>query len=197
MVGMYPMMGMGSNGLGVAGGGGLGQGQLDPRMIAMLSLMGGGGGGGAMPMAGGPLSAPAGGPMSQFIGARPPVGGMTPGASGGSMAPVVGGGMPGPQLGAPTGIPQPGAGGVMDIASMLKTTAGLKALLDTLKGKQEGLPPGTPPAPPGAPADMTSPNYTQGFGATIAQGNPSQPDWSAQPGFLQQLMSMFSSGPKY
>lgn len=208
MFGMYPMMGMGSNGLGVAGGGGMGQGQLDPRTLMMISAMSGAGGGGASPLAGGPINAPIGAmsPMSNYIGARPSIAGNMPG--GGGMPPVVGGGMPGPAMGAPGGLPQPGAGGAMDISSMLKTPAGLTALLASLKGNQEGLAPsggqqptgGIPPAPPGAPPGLSSPTYTQGFGAALAPGAaPSQPggDWGAQPDFLQRLMAMFSPGPKY
>lgn len=128
---MFPMQGMGSNGMGMAGGSGLGGGGLDPHTLMLMAAMMNGGGGGmsGAPGVGTPLMPSGSSPMSNFIGARPPVGGM---------APVVGGGMAGPPQ-APV-MPQPGGQQQpMDIASILKTPAGLQSLLAALRGNQEGL----------------------------------------------------------
>lgn len=195
MLNMFPMQGMGSNGLGMAGGSGLGNNAnaMDPRLMAILgaAMSGGGGGMGGAPQSS-PLMPNGSTPMSQFIGARPALAGV---------APVVGGGMAGPSMAPPppmvSGAPPQGGG--MDIASILKTPAGLQSLLNALKGNQEGLKPtdgqpptgGIPPAPPGAPSNLTGP-YSQGFGNVISQGLQSQQ--APQQDFLQRLLAMFGGG---
>ena len=170
---MFPLQGMGSNGLGMAGGSGLGGGGMagvDPRMLA--ALMGGGG------MQGAPSPLAQGGamtPMANMIGggmSAPRGGGMPPSLPG--LPPVAGAGMAGPQQ--PNGI-----------ASIMSTPQGLQALLAALKGGQTGLPNGgVPPAPPGAPpGNPNNPAYTQGMGGVIAGAPPPQPDmWQRLMGWL-------------
>ncbi len=183
MLNMFPMQGMGSQGLGMAGGAG-----LDPRILAMLgSALGGMQGGGGMPApSGGPINAALGGmsPMSQFIGARPPIGA---GPMGSGMAPVVGGAMAAPPL--PSGMPtapgataNPLATAGTGIADMLKTTQGLQSLLNTLKGGQTGLTPQQNAAPTGGLPPVGPQGMTQ-------QGASMDPM-----AFLRQLLGSGAAG---
>lgn len=125
---MFPMQGLGSNGLGIGAGGGM----MDPRLMALLQGGGGGMGGGGAPQT----------PMSMInIPQRPMMGGGGP-----MMAPAA------PQNAQPQPwAAQGGAGGGGGLAAMLGDPAKLKALLDMLKGSQTGLPAQGQPGASGVP----------------------------------------------
>lgn len=180
---LYPMQGMGSNGLGMAAGGGLGgAGGISPQLLALLSQMGMGGGGMPNAMPGNPLMPGAAGtpgsPMSSFIGAHPALAGMIPGAGG------MGGGVaPTQQLGpnaTPQGLGQamagqqgqPGTAG--GLGGMMSNPQQLMSLLAALKGSQTGVPPGNPGSVPssGMQPGTNIPNQAvSGLGAPGANPN--------------------------
>lgn len=160
MFNLFPMQGLGSNGLGAAGGMGLSG--IPPQLAALLGSGGGGGmpgapGGGMPGMPGAGMAGGPGSPLSAYIGAQHPMMG-----GGGAMMPPI-----------PAGAGQPPQQ-QQGIASMLGNPQGLQQLLAALKGGQTGLPMTQSGAPTGG-----MPNQTPGVGANQvvpgmggAGGNP-------------------------